>query len=186
MTPRIEDYIFVVDGVLSRTVCKGILDEYAKSSEWSEMLIGSGLDRTVRATYGIHVSTDKSKSINPFVRQDIDNALFQGVSLALHEYKTRFPRCQVNSDSGYELLRYGEGEFYKEHTDSFTDKPRSISCSIALNDDYEGGEFAFFNRSKKYKIGAGSAIVFPSNFMFPHEILTVTKGTRYAVVTWLI
>ena len=30
----------------------------------------------------------------------------------------------------------------------------------------------------------GSAVCFPSNFTFPHEILPVTKGTRYALVTW--
>jgi predicted 2-oxoglutarate/Fe(II)-dependent dioxygenase YbiX len=29
-------------------------------------------------------------------------------------------------------------------------------------------------------------VLFPSSFMFPHEILEVTSGTRYAVVTWMI
>lgn len=62
--------------------------------------------------------------------------------------------------------------------------PRTISCSFALNDDYEGGEFAFFDRRIATKIKKGAAIIFPSNFMFPHEIIKVKKGTRYSIITW--
>jgi predicted 2-oxoglutarate/Fe(II)-dependent dioxygenase YbiX len=64
--------------------------------------------------------------------------------------------------------------------------PRSVSCSFALNDDYEGGEFAFFDRELKYKLKKGSILLFPSSFMYPHEIMPVTKGTRYSIVTWFI
>ena len=32
----------------------------------------------------------------------------------------------------------------------------------------------------------GSCVVFPSNFMYPHEVKEVTKGTRYSVMTWIL
>ena len=32
---------------------------------------------------------------------------------------------------------------------------------------------------------AGSAIVFPSNFCFPHAVLPVTKGERHSIITWI-
>ena len=38
----------------------------------------------------------------------------------------------------------------------------------------------------KYKLDKGDAIMFPSNFMYPHEIMPVTKGTRYSAITWFI
>ena len=60
----------------------------------------------------------------------------------------------------------------------------TISLSFSLNDDYAGGEFAFFNRETKIKTRPGSVILFPSNFMYPHEIMPVTKGTRYSIITW--
>jgi hypothetical protein len=57
---------------------------------------------------------------------------------------------------------------------------------LYLNNDYEGGEFAFFDRELKYKLKKGSCIMFPSNFMYPHEIMPVTSGTRYSIITWFV
>ena len=53
-----------------------------------------------------------------------------------------------------------------------------------LNDDYEGGEFAFFDRQLKYKLNKGDVLMFPSTFMYPHEVMPVTQGTRYSIITW--
>ena len=79
-----------------------------------------------------------------------------------------------------------EGQFYTQHTDSFKKQQRSVSCSFILNDDYDGGEFAFFDREIIIKGGKGSIIMFPSNFMFPHEVMPVTSGTRYSIITWYV
>ena len=87
---------------------------------------------------------------------------------------------------GYILLKYEVNQFYAEHIDFFRDNSRVVSCSFILNDDYEGGEFAFFNRELKYKLKKGSCIMFPSNFMYPHEIMPVTSGTRYSIITWFV
>ena len=27
-------------------------------------------------------------------------------------------------------------------------------------------------------------VMFPSTFMYPHEVMPVTKGTRYSIITW--
>ena len=59
-----------------------------------------------------------------------------------------------------------------------------LTSLIFLNDDYEGGEFIVTD--KEYKTSKGSAIVFPSNFMFPHEVKEVTKGERWSIITWLM
>ena len=32
----------------------------------------------------------------------------------------------------------------------------------------------------------GQHIIFPSNFMFPHEVKKVTNGERWSVVTWVM
>jgi predicted 2-oxoglutarate/Fe(II)-dependent dioxygenase YbiX len=52
------------------------------------------------------------------------------------------------------------------------------------NDDYEGGELIVAGNEIHYT--AGSAIIFPSTFMFPHEIKPVTKGERWSVISWLM
>ena len=55
---------------------------------------------------------------------------------------------------------------------------------LFLNDNYKGGQFIISD--VLYKPEQGSAIIFPSNFMFPHEVKTIKKGTRYSIVTWLM
>lgn len=54
----------------------------------------------------------------------------------------------------------------------------------ALNDDYEGGELMMFG-DKQINFPTGSVIVFPSNFMFPHEVKPVKDGVRYSYVSWV-
>ena len=112
--------------------------------------------------------------------------LFSIAGQAIKEYVRNFNHAEIEQDSGYELLRYKESGFYTQHKDSFKDRPRAVSCSFALNDDYEGGEFAFFDRELVYNLKKGSCIMFPSNFMYPHEIMPVTSGTRYSIVTWFV
>ena len=57
-----------------------------------------------------------------------------------------------------------------------------ISFVGVLNDDYEGGEFMI--RGEKLPLKAGDVAMFPSCYLYPHEVKSVTKGTRYSIVAW--
>ena len=59
-----------------------------------------------------------------------------------------------------------------------------LSIVGSLNNDYDGGDFIMWG-NQKIDIPAGSVIVFPSNFMFPHCVTKVTAGTRYSFVSWV-
>ena len=59
-----------------------------------------------------------------------------------------------------------------------------VSSLLFLNDDYKGGQLKISNIT--YNTKKGSEIIFPSNFMFPHEVNLITEGTRYSIVTWLM
>ena len=54
--------------------------------------------------------------------------------------------------------------------------------TIFLNDNYEGGEFMI--RGKEVKLIRGDILIFPSNFIYPHEVKDITKGIRYSFVSW--
>jgi len=89
----------------------------------------------------------------------------------------------------FRLNKYDVGGFMAKHTDIHIivmDKICIAQASLLffLNDDYEGGDFIISNchfRPKK-----GDAIIFPSNFMFPHEVKEVTKGTRWSIISWIM
>jgi hypothetical protein len=185
---KLEDYIYVVKNALSVNLCDEIVDEFKNSDEWINTIVGANkiLDKTIRNCQSIGTSFPHIIQKNSEVRQRLDNTIFDGAAKCINEYNIKFPHCKIVEDYGYELLKYHEGCFYIQHTDSFKDCPRAVSCSFILNDDFQGGEFAFFDRELKYKLEKGDALMFPSNFMYPHEIMPVTKGTRYSIITWFI
>ncbi len=59
-----------------------------------------------------------------------------------------------------------------------------LSIVGALNNDYEGGEFVMWN-DEKIELPMGSVMIFPSNFLYPHEVKPVISGTRYSFVQWV-
>ena len=187
MLKNINDYIHVVKNAISNELCDEILNEYKNDNDWTDAVIGKGkVVKDVRNCQAIAISLpsiiDKKKSI----RFKLDQDLFNGAAKCIAEYNLKFPDCNIEEDSGYDLLKYEENGFYKQHVDSFKAVPRSVSCSFMLNNDFEGGEFAFFNKELKYKLEKGDALLFPSNFMYPHEVMPVTKGVRYSIITWFI
>jgi predicted 2-oxoglutarate/Fe(II)-dependent dioxygenase YbiX len=184
---NISDYILTFENVIASEICDRIVSEFSNEDEWEETKIDGGyVDDKIRSAKIIKLSFPYVIEKNPEVRTMLDHTIFASAGLAIRKYNEKFPSALIQQDSGYELLRYKEGQFYIEHTDSHKAMPRTISCSFILNDDYEGGEFAFFNQEIKYKLEKGSCIMFPSNFMYPHEIMPVKSGTRYSIVTWFI
>ena len=96
--------------------------------------------------------------------------------------------CQRHTD--FRMNKYSEGGFMSRHVDNIHHShgqeygyPQA-SALLFLNDDYEGGHFHI--SGLRYETKKGSAIIFPSNVMFPHEVNLITKGTRYSIVTWLM
>ena len=90
----------------------------------------------------------------------------------------------------FRLNKYSKGGFMSRHFDNIHHSHGQqygypqVSALLFLNDGYEGGEFIV--AKEKYKTKRGSAIIFPSNFMFPHEVKIITKGIRWSIVTWLM
>jgi predicted 2-oxoglutarate/Fe(II)-dependent dioxygenase YbiX len=184
---NINDYIVVFENVMTNALCDAILEEFSNEEEWEKTVVGKGgVNNKIRTAETVVISYPHVIEKNLTVRQKLDKYVFASAGLVIKKYNEKFPLCEIEQDSGYELLRYKEGQFYTQHTDSFKARPRAVSCSFALNDDYEGGEWGFFDRKKVLKAPKGSAVLFPSNFMYPHEIMPVTKGARYSVITWFI
>lgn len=183
---EIKDYILVLNNVMPPPVVDAVLSEYKNCDDWIAAVTAAGKSDAERQCFTIGISFDSIIKKNLEIRQKIDGMLFSVASQAIKEYARHFNHVEIKEDSGYNLLKYEIGQFYTTHTDSFKDGPRAVSCSFILNDDYEGGEFAFFDRELVYNLKKGSCIMFPSNFMYPHEIMPVTSGTRYSIVTWFV
>lgn len=176
---NVKDYIFTAKGVMTDALCDAILEEYKESDDWQItetpecQTIGLSLDSVIEKNFKTRIKLDKY--------------VFASVGFAVKKYLEKFPLAKLHEqDSGYDLLRHKEGKCYLENINVSKNGHKAISCTFALNDNYEGGEFSFFNGELTYKLEKGSALIFPSNFMFPSKILPVSKFTKYSVMTWFI
>ena len=147
------------------------------------LTIGSGVDKDVRNVKGYHLTFDTPTNLFywNFIKKEIERLYTY--------YKIKFPQMQSIKINQIDLLKYSPGGKYEIHTDHFTTFNRALSIIINLNDNYEGGDLVFTDQKekeiKRLKLSKGSIVFFPSNFMYPHGIQPITKGTRYSIVAWL-
>lgn len=118
----------------------------------------------------------------------ISSTLFNGLEEALQHYTNNLygPYGAQNIRSREQtmhLLKYTESGYLPPHQDQ-GDSTRILSALLYLNDDYEGGEIEFPNSNVRFKPEAGSVIMFPSNFLYIHQVHPITKGTRYSLPNW--
>lgn len=161
-------------------------------------IISYGQNKWIKAKVGSHI---ESPHLNEDVRiTDVafcdDEWLFD---LAWHYVNTANINSnwnfQVESCESMQISKYKENGHYDFHLDGngFTrynmpenkflhNKTRKLSMTIVLNEDYEGGEFEFFDEKRLIKEKLGTVIVFPSYML--HRVKPVTKGTRYSLVVW--
>jgi len=100
----------------------------------------------------------------------------------------------------FQILKYDEGQFYKEHHDFIDHQvsrqcgPRILTFFQYLSDVEEGGETHFSQLGISVSPKKGSVLLWPSvlnrnpeqyDDRMYHEALTVIKGVKYAANAWI-
>jgi predicted 2-oxoglutarate/Fe(II)-dependent dioxygenase YbiX len=172
---KIQDYIKCYTDIISKEVCEEIIEA---SGDFQRATVNDGDVSQARNCYDSRLN------------KKFDGSMYESVGKILQQYQndfTYFTTGLNTEDTGYQHLLYKGSEKgeYKSHVDHMDLYPRVLSCSIILNDNYDGGDFSFFEGGHIIKKKAGSAVVFPSNFCFPHAVTPVTNGDRHAIITWI-
>ena len=203
---NLVDCIKVYKGALSSAFCDALLAEYPEHEFGTSQVMYDNTDEASilnGVSSYVNEGNRRSRAVmlsnqNIVYRQELDKGVFDAFTKAIADYKIDFPGFRSLHDTGYELIRYDVGGFFRIHVDQFTsgtqgniggspDK-RILSCVALVNNDFEGGELAFFEGEDRYvpELNKGDVVLFPSTFLFPHEVTKVTKGIRYSIVTWFI
>ncbi len=159
--------------IADKKICKELINQYNSDNLYQATSATQSGNKIVKE--------HRNCKVQPVNDQRIDDIVWE----AHDEYRRIFPLCYCKEQADSQFLKYEPGGKFNEHIDNYTASPRTLSISIILNDDYVGGEFMFFNKELIIKPTVGDVIIFPSNFMFPHGVMPVKFGTRFAVVTWL-
>ena len=148
-----------------------------------KLKVGHGLDKDIRNVKGYHLNFETPTDVFYW------NYIKQEIERLYNYYKIKFPKMNSSKINQIDLLKYNVGGKYEIHIDQYTSASRHLSIIMNLNDNYEGGDLIFTDQKekeiKRLKLSKGSIVFFPSNFMYPHGIQPITKGTRYSIVSWL-
>jgi len=188
---EIKNFIKIYDEVLPLNVLSNLI-RFSNVSNFKETKIGgneeSKVNFNVRRTYTFALSNKDNSMSNVHWF----NLLYNFFAQKLNQYQSD---CNI-LDYSYsnifdiEILKYENTGFYTWHVDHFAAIPRTMSCILLLNNDYEGGNLCFRNPDTsgewEVEVKPNRMIVWPSNFLYPHTVKPVTKGKRYSVVAWAI
>jgi predicted 2-oxoglutarate/Fe(II)-dependent dioxygenase YbiX len=121
------------------------------------------------------------------------NDITKGLWKAIKNYQKRLNFVWFDSWQGYSAVRFNKYEtntkmaLHKDHIHSLFDGDKKgipiLSILIALNDNYDGGEFVLFD-DYEIKLKTGDVLIFPSVFLYPHKVEPVKTGTRYTAISW--
>ena len=189
MMDHVSDYI-MIQNLIPTQLCRALIRESSlPESKWSKhSWYNYGRD-------DLHSLPEKELDVINST-DDQFKSLGNYLGTALQNYQKKYSREEgqvgktwIRHISQVRFNRYKVGTKMRTHIDHiqslFDGKLKGIpiiSIVGLLNDNYEGG--AFMCREKEIKLIRGDILLFPSNFMYPHEVKEITKGIRYSFVSW--
>jgi|TARA_R100001163_G_C5051378_1_gene188167 hypothetical protein len=191
MKHKISDLKFRIDKLVPVDICKYFIDFYEKNTEHAE----------TEASYKHQIKSitrDNYNCINLTKLYEKDKNFSRPLNLAkmyiklmitnytIYIQKEICPTYDMNviSDSyNIRILKYEKGQSIKDHID--VAGSIRASCTLNLNEDYEGGEFRFFNGQEKISFKTGDALIFPTEPIWIHGTEPITKGVRYSINCFL-
>jgi hypothetical protein len=174
----LKDYIIVVDNVMTNHVCDIIIEEY---KDCDKCIIKNNISMIdISFNHDImNENLEKRKRIDRLIVCSIDRILFKLRS------KKCFNKCKIKCDSGYTLLKIENKSSFIEREHFNFLKENLLTCFIQLDNMDEECQFSFFGGETQIKLKKGSAIVFPSNFVFEYKINSQTEKKKNYIITWL-
>ena len=184
----IEDYI-VVKNTISKEICQLLIDENNEKGwvkhAWYNNQTDKKYSEETKELEVISCTREQQEKLTPAIINALgqyqDLCSWKGKKTGSGKWLKQFSRIRFN--------KYDVGTMMRSHYDhihNIFDGERKgvpiVSIVANLNEDYEGSEFVC--RDTKIKLKTGDILMFPSNFMYPHEVTECTKGTRYSFVSW--
>ena len=174
-----KEYILISKQIPDE-VCDNIVDN---STNWEKHRWSDYINNQISNPMGDNTELDVVRTT-----QEEQDLLEPYCVAAIKEYQERWGQM-VKELSEIRLNRYQVGTSMKGHYDHiqtlFDGEKKGIpilSLVGLLNDDFGGGIFRIINMEMPLK--KGDILIFPSVFLFPHEVLPITSGTRYSFVSW--
>lgn len=187
MNTDLRSYVMLMENWIDSEACNQTIREI-ENAPWQQHTFYDAITGSYDTRSGsqeLDISYGNNVTTRPYLMQRIWDAF-----KTYTEYHN-FP--WFNSWTGFSPVRfnmYKENRVMAEHCDhihSLFDGQRKgipmMTFLAAFNDNYTGGQFVMWT-DEVIPMKKGSALVFPSCFLYPHRVDPVTSGIRYSCVSW--
>ena len=140
--------------------CKRIIEGRTGAKHSSNLFTNDDID------YYYYILKDRwilERIANLFKGDYPDNTIADMEEIYLHEY---FPNCRFR--------RHSDKVLYPDHL---------LNIGVALNDDYEGGEFMLYDPD--YTVPKQAGLLYSYDSGREHEVLLLKEGKRYSLNLFL-
>jgi hypothetical protein len=144
----------------------------------------SGTNYKARDTDIIMLPSQKEVVGNNDILSKFVEKFYNSIAAPLDTYFKTYS-AQIERYENPQLLRYGKNQKFHNHIDDHPFFTRRVSLTFYINDNYEGGDIEFDRFGVRVKSKANQLLVFPSNYVYSHQVHPVESGLRYVVVQWM-
>jgi len=174
--------LYLLRNFLDPDSCASLRAELASAPTTKAPVYIEGAEGTiheaVRKTTSLHPSSETLGRIH-------ERLLGQKSALESH-FGTTLTDCERP-----QFLRYETGDFFVRHQDGNTDqyefdhlRVRRISIVVFLNDSFSGGSLTFYDPEATFALAGETGLLVAFKAETVHEVLPVTSGERFTVISW--
>ena len=188
------DLILIVDNVLSNSECEYLISDFEERESnpkvpyqlksYREQCFESNSNEGRESTVDIQTLLPKTDSF--FLANRGTNTMVERYKEYIDKLDYFWTHALIGDlaySHKYRLMKYGVGQSIHDHVDK---NPNTYgSCTLALNDGYQGGKFRFFKGNHTVDLKKGQGMIFPADYFFVHGVEPITQGHRYSVNSFL-
>lgn len=184
---NVNDYV-VVENLMPKKFCENYIDTVTKL-DWSKHTW------TKNDEPDIHFKKEQDEIDVLIADGDLHDSIRPYICKAISNYQNKFQTSDMKNQfvpilkySTPRLNRYNKGQkmaIHQDHISSLFENWEGIpilSMVGVFNDNYKGGDFIL--RDKKIELKTGDILIFPSLFIYTHEVTVITEGVRHSFVSW--
>ena len=162
---------FTITGILTKEECSEIISKLPDKKNKLDV-------RNRTLVPGKWTDAEWSKTRKQFNthRVRLEQDLAKHVSNFIKPLSIQSEAVTISENDVFYVNHYNKGECARKHTD-----PSKYTICIALNDDFDGGEF--FVNDKPVKLNTGDGVIFLGDTV--HDVSEILSGSRWSLCIWV-
>jgi len=180
---NVDKYVIMIKDIIDEEEANFLLNiaKNATTKEWDAYRISLGEDAAlVNAAYADWKNQMLWLELNPHLFEKAQELVESINRRCIHLINDHYQTDYI-LDPLYNIYKFREGDFMKEHHDSGLSPDIKLGVVLYLNDEFDGGEIYYPKANLEIKPVARSLVVHPAGMIYRHGVKEVSKGERFSL-----